>query len=67
MDTKEVIRQELQTRMARIEALNNQARDLLEKGDFLQSAVRLQKLAEQGQFDNLLLNIFDSMSATDVR
>lgn len=62
MKTTDVIEQDLCTRMARIDALNTQARDLLAKGDYLQCAVRLQKVAEQGTFDTLLLNIFDSLT-----
>ena len=65
MDTKDVIRQELRTRMARIEALNNQARDLVERDDFIHAADRLKKIAHQGEFDSFAMNIFAVMSSGD--
>ena len=60
MKTEDVVQRELQGRIDQVEMCLKSAKECLKENDFLQCAVRLQIAAEQGQFSDLLMNIFDS-------
>jgi hypothetical protein len=65
MKTEDVVRQELQSRISQAEMCLESAKDCLKEKDYLQCAVRLQMAAEQGQFSELLMNVFDSLAASN--
>lgn len=62
MDTKDVVKQDLQNRIEGIEEYLRSARACLKDGQYLQCAVRLQEAAKLGQFSELVLNILDTLA-----
>jgi hypothetical protein len=65
MKTEEIVRQELQGRINQVHMLLASAKDCLTEKDYLQCAVRLQMAAGQGEFSELLMNVFDSLTASN--
>ena len=65
MKTTEVLYEDLRSRICRMKKEIESAEDCLADRDFLQCAVRLQEAGSAVAFDNLHLNIMDSMSGTD--
>lgn len=65
MKTEDVVKQELEARIGQVELCLKSAKDCLKENNFLQCAVRLQMAAEQGQFSELLMNVFDSLAASN--
>jgi len=63
--TEEVLYEDLYARIARMKKEIESAEDCLADRDFLQCAARLQHAGSETKFDNLHLNIMDSMSGTD--
>lgn len=61
MKIQDVCRVELQDRINQVDITLRSARQCLADDDFLQCAVRLQMLSEQGEFSELLMKIFDSV------
>ena len=62
MTTEDVIIQDLQGRISRIKGLVEEAEGCLVNGEFLQTAVRLQCLADENcKFESLLLQVLDSL------
>ena len=65
MKTTEVLYEDLYARIIRMKKEIESAEGCLADRDFLQCAVRLQQAGGETAFDNLHLNIMDSMSGTD--
>ncbi len=63
MKTSEVIFEALNERIMLMKDQISSAETLLVNRDYLQCAVRLQCAAKEAEFDNLLMSVFDSMSA----
>ena len=61
MKTTEVIYEDLNARISRMKESISSAESCLSERDFLQCAVRLQDAGSEAGFDNLHLNIMDSM------
>ena len=64
METTEVLYEDLHSRICRMKKEIESAESCLADRDFLQCAVRLQQAGSETAFDNLHLNIMDSMSGT---
>ncbi|KXJ57853.1 MAG: hypothetical protein AXW15_00030 [Neptuniibacter sp. Phe_28] len=65
MKTTEVLYEDLLGRIGRMKKEIESAEGCLVDRDYLQCAVRLQQAGSEAAFDNLHLNIMDSMSGTD--
>ena len=63
MKTKDICKQALNERISSMEGLIKSAKQCLKDDDCLQCAVRLEKVAEHGRFDEIIMNVFDSVSA----
>ena len=62
MKTEKILEDDLSARIERMQASIWSANACLDDNDFLQCAVRLQDAAKEAQFDDLIMNIYDSMS-----
>ena len=67
MKTTEVLYDDLGARINRMRVELTSAENCLIDRDYLQCAVRLQQAGSEAVFDNLHLNIMDSMSNKDKR
>jgi hypothetical protein len=65
MKATEVLYEDLYARIGRMKKEIESAEGCLADRDFLQCAVRLQQAGSDANFDNLHLNIMDSMSSQD--
>jgi hypothetical protein len=65
MKTTEVLYEDLYARIGRMKKEIESAEGCLTNRDFLQCAVRMQSAGDEARFDNLHLNIMDSMSGQD--
>lgn len=65
MKTTEVLYEDLHSRISRMKKEIESAEDCLAERDYFQCAIRLQEAGSAAEFDNLHLNIMDSMSGTD--
>jgi hypothetical protein len=61
MTTREICNNELTERINTIEDYLKSAKQILKNGELLQSAVRLQEIEKHTKFDELILNVFDSV------